>query len=161
MRFYVRTGVLLGVLLMFGGLLPLAGSQTGANEVVGDPDVLLQQLEDTLAELLAPQSYDYLSAGRRDPFTPLVRADGSQLRDDLPGVDDLIIVGVLWADTEYLALAETRNGRSLILRPGDLIRNGEVLDVGESGVVVRHSHYGVTRRVTLTIAAGEEKEDER
>ncbi|MBD3237876.1 MAG: hypothetical protein GF330_14350 [Candidatus Eisenbacteria bacterium] len=138
-----------------------APGRAASGAVAADPDVLLEELERTLGELLTPQPYDYLSDGRRDPFVPLIHADGMPTREDLPSVEDLIVVGVLWADTEYLALTETRDGRSLVFRPGDEVRNGKVLDITESGMVVHHSHYGVTRTVTLRIASGEEKRDER
>lgn len=154
-------GLVFALTTLAGALPAAAQSPPGAAAGLADPDVLLAQLEAVLEDLLAPAPYDYLSAGRRDPFIPLIQPGSGQARHDLPGVDDLIIVGVLWADTEYIALAETRDGRSLTLRPGDAIRNGEVLEVGESSVLVRHSHYGVTRRVTLTIASGEEEQDER
>jgi hypothetical protein len=137
--------------------------QAGQTEQVGiaDPEALLTRLEEALDELLAGEAYKYRSGGTRDPFVPLVRVDGELSRTGLPGVDEIIIVGILWSETGHYALAETRDGRSLILREGSAIRNGRVLQITDAGVVVRHSHYGVTRTVTLPIASGEEERDER
>ena len=125
-----------------------------------DPATLLSELEQALDALLALEPYDYRSTGSRDPFLALITTEGEPARDGLVGIDELIIVGVAWGAEGMYALAETANGRSLILHEGDPIRNGRILEITAEGVVARHSHYGVTRTVTLPIATGEEERDE-
>jgi hypothetical protein len=109
----------------------------------------------------APQRYEYRSAGRRDPFVSLLADDDEEDLDGLPGIGDIYIVGILWGEKDRFALAETRHGRSLVLREGDKLRDGRVIAVRPDGVTVRQHYYGMSRRVELPIVSGEEVGDER
>ncbi len=124
-------------------------------------DSLMMDIGEVLDDLLTPQPYFYQSAGMRDPFQSLLDAEGTSSDGGGYGVEDLIVVGILWAERDRFALVETHRGHHLILRQGDPIRNGRVIEVLLDGLKVRYSHYGVVRTVTLSVESGAEEKDER
>lgn len=118
----------------------------------------------TEAEGLAAENYEYRSAGRRDPFVPLITAEPVQPEDDenrKPGVNDIAIVGFVWGPREHLALAETFWGTGLLLHEGDRLRDGRVLRITPDAVTVRQDGFGVSRQIKLTVGSGEEQRNER
>jgi hypothetical protein len=145
-------------------LAPVASAQTtptaGAPAAGGATDSVLMDIGEVLDELLTPEPYYYQSAGRRDPFASLISPDGGEA-DGEPGVADLVVVGILWGDNDRFALVETRDGHSLILRKGDPIRDGRVLEVSPEGLRVVYSHYGIVKTMTLPVVSGVEGRDER
>jgi hypothetical protein len=95
----------------------------------------------------------YDDLGRRDPFEPLLKGLRSGfVSDDLPTVESLRMVGVLHDADMAMALLEDMEGHSYILRPGDLIANGQVLAVGAERVLFTINDYGFTRTVALQLS---------
>jgi len=121
-----------------------------------------QMTAEEAAAALVPEFYEYRNGWRRDPFATLV-ADRNELPSDerVPGIDDLVIVGILWGPREALALIETPWGRSLVLRAGDSVRDGHVVAIAPDGVTMEQQEFGLSRRVVLPIVSGEEVNDER
>jgi len=114
--------------------------------------------------LLQREEYQYRSGGR-DPFAPLVttneEGEGEQAEITDPGVADLIMVGRAWGGGRVFALAETPQGRGLLLRVGDRVRDGCVLAISPEGVTFSQATYGLVRQVTLPFSSVEEGRDER
>lgn len=155
----MRAGMILAALLFMG--LP-SGAQTAEPAAPAQrPDSLMLDVGEVLDELLWPEPYLYQSAGARDPFKTLLGADEESPDGRLVGVEDIIVVGILWGAGDRFALVETRYNQNLILRKGDVIRDGEVLAVLPDGLKVRYSHYGVVKTITLPVESGAEEKDER
>ncbi len=153
----------LGMLPWGGGAgLVLEGQALAAeNTPPARRDSLLLDVGEVLDDFLSAEPYLYQSAGARDPFRSLMASEGGPVGDGLPGVEDLIVVGILWGEKDRFALIETCRGRNMILRKGDAIRYGRVIDVFPDGLRVRYSYYGVVRILTLPIVSGVEDKDER
>lgn len=97
-------------------------------------------------------SYDDM--GRRDPFDPLLGGMRSGfVTNVLPNVENLRMVGVLHDDYDALALLEDMEGHSYILRSGDPVENGVVLDVRETRVLFEVDDYGWIRTVALQLSS--------
>ena len=89
-------------------------------------------------------AYPYRARGRRDPFglprppAPLPPASPAAVRPrGLKGqrVSELKLVGLVEAGGEYTALATGRRDRSFLLKKGDRLFDGRVLEIGGDGVV--------------------------
>ncbi len=94
----------------------------------------------------------YNTAGRLDPFEPLVEdAQKSAGYDRIPDVDALRLVGVLLDKRSSRALFEDANGYSYILQTGDRVKNGFVLSISEDRVVFQIRQYGWNRQVALDL----------
>lgn len=123
-------------------------------------DSLMMDVGEVLDELLWPEPYLYQSAGTRDPFAPLVGQEHPDGEGPL-AIGDLIVVGVVWGDDDRFALVETRSGKNLVMRPGDRVQDGRVIEVLPDGVRISHTLYGITRVVTMPVRSGLEGKDER
>ncbi len=123
-------------------------------------DSLMLDIGEVLDELLWPEPYLYQSAGTRDPFASLLGDEIYEGEGPVP-IEEMIVVGVLWGEHDRFALIETRGGNNLILRAGDPVQNGRVLEVLPGGLRVSHTLYGVTRTFTLPVRSGLEERDER
>lgn len=154
----MRAGMIFLVLLLLG--LP-AGAQTQEAAPAARPDSLMLDVGEVLDELLWPEPYLYQSAGTRDPFRTLLGDEEASPDGRLIGVEDIIVVGILWGARDRFALVETRYDQNLILRKGDVVRDGEILAVLPDGLKIRYSHYGVVKTITLPVESGAEEKDER
>ena len=104
-----------------------------------------QQLleQDELAN--AGRAYTYDPAGRRDPFRSLlVRSDNRGAGARPPGIagisiDDVIIQGIWKTRAGYVAQIRGTDNKSHLLRPGDLLYDGEVTRVGPNEVTFRQN----------------------
>jgi hypothetical protein len=142
--------------------LPVTSTGAAGGADPGPPAVA-GQLPADIDALLRPKEFDYHGGGR-DPFSPLVTTGGGEEAEPVltdPGVADLVIVGLLWGGGKRFALAETPRGMGLVLRVGDRVRDGAVVEIGEKGVIFSQTAYGLTRRVTLPIGLTEEGRHER
>lgn len=93
----------------------------------------------------APRTpYRYRARGRRDPFAlprapaPLPQAAPSAVRPaGLKGqrVSELRLVGLVKAGGKFTALASGPGDRSFVLKKGDRLFDGQVLEIGGDGVV--------------------------
>jgi hypothetical protein len=124
-------------------------------------DSLLLDIGEVLDDFLTPDPYYYQGSGTRDPFLSLLQDPDRTPADGLIEVDDLIVVGVLWGAKDRFALAQTSDGRSMILREGDRISNGRVVTIRLDSITVRVSHYGVVKMVTIPVTSGVEENDDR
>lgn len=80
----------------------------------------------TAAAALAPSAPKYDAGGRRDPFESLE----SRLGSDRSSVTTAKLTGVIQSGGTALALVETSDGIGYILKPGDTLADGRLLEVG-------------------------------
>lgn len=120
----------------------------------------ISQLGDTLSisiKLQDPQSdeiYFYRSRGKRDPFEPLIAEENEE--DSLLSIGNAELVGIISEGENKVALVKDAKGKGFILKKGDRIKGGSVLDITKSSVVFLLTDYGFKRKVILKI-----KEDSR
>ncbi len=155
-----RIFLLMGLLLAVVAVLANPGEQVPVGRSRSSGDSLLMDVGEVLDDLLVPEPYYYQSAGLRDPFAPLVGREDA-LEDREPGISDLVVVGVLWAEEDRFALVETKQGKSMILREGDEVSDGVVLKIHPDGVTMRQSRFGIAKTVWLPVTSGLEAEEER
>lgn len=87
---------------------------------------------------LEPMAYE--AKGRRDPFASLATAEGAKGLT----VASVKLVGILQGRRERLALVEAPDGLGYILRNGDQIGDGRVMQVGRDSLT-----FSVTPRPGL------------
>ncbi len=90
----------------------------------------------------------YNSYGRRDPFEPLLTQEKS---DTLLNVGSAMLVGIIHQGDTSLALLKDVNGMGFVLKKGDRVRGGSVLDIKDNEVVFLLSDYGFNRKVILKL----------
>jgi len=104
-------------------------------------ETLLEQEESALSG----RSYTYDPAGRRDPFRSLlVRPEQRAAGSRPPGiagiaVDDIVLQGIWKTQAGYLAQIRGTDNKSYLLRPGDLLWDGEVTKIGPNEVTFRQN----------------------
>jgi hypothetical protein len=104
-------------------------------------ETLLEQEESALSG----RSYTYDPAGRRDPFRSLlVRPEQRAVGSRPPGiagiaVDDIVLQGIWKTQAGYLAQIRGTDNKSYLLRPGDLLWDGEVTKIGPNEVTFRQN----------------------
>jgi len=94
---------------------------------------------------LPPLSYD--AKGRRDPFTPIV------LAKDKPmglSITTLKLAGVIRGRT-LLALVEAPDGLGYILKPGDMLGDGRVIEITQDAVTFAVSARAGQATTTATL----------
>jgi hypothetical protein len=112
---------------------PAAGGQTG--------EALLEQEESALSG----RSYTYDPAGRRDPFRSLlVRPEKGMAGQRPPGiagisVDEVVLQGIWKTQAGYVAQIRGTDNKSYLLRPGDLLWDGEVTRIAPNEVTFRQN----------------------
>lgn len=105
--------------------------------------------------LLMPEPYYYESLGRRDIFVSLISDEYEKDNPNpRPVSDELRVVGILWAEKDRFALLETEDGRSMILREGDSLGDGEISQILPDRVVVHVTEYGSSRTKSLPLVQG-------
>ncbi|HYB52601.1 MAG TPA: hypothetical protein VEG84_01935 [Thermoanaerobaculia bacterium] len=104
-------------------------------------EAILEQEESALAG----RSYTYDPAGRRDPFRSLlVRPENRAAGARPPGiagvsVDDIVLQGIWKTQAGYVAQIRATDNKSYLLRPGDLLWDGEVTRIGPNEVTFRQN----------------------
>jgi hypothetical protein len=103
------------------------------------------------AQALAPTSPKYDPRGRRDPFESLEARAGS----DRSSVIAAKLTGVIHGGPTSLALVETSDGIGYILKPGDTLADGQLLEIGATTVVfsIPPKPGATTNRVVLKLAS--------
>lgn len=106
------------------------------------------------AEALAPPKPKYQMKGRRDPFENLEVL--AKEREASPGVSVVAsakLTGIIRGQTP-LALIETTQGLGYILKSGDTLGEGRLIEIGSDQVVfaVPPTPGSTTNRVVLKIA---------
>lgn len=107
----------------------------------------------TADDVFQRRKYTYKSLGRVDPFRSLVSSplNDNRFLGDQIDPEMVRLVGVLEKDGEMRALLEDVRGFGYVVRRGDPILRGKIIKVGEDYVTLRHSIYGVTETMTLTL----------
>ncbi len=95
-------------------------------------------------EPVEPQTYIYQSLDRRDPFKSLLVREPNRPGQRPPGiaglsVDEIELEG-LWKVREgWVAQVKAADNRSYLLRKGDVLFDGEVLDIRNNELVLRQN----------------------
>lgn len=99
-----------------------------------------------------PQVPKYEPKGRRDPFEALEGAQGAGGGGRLVATAKL--TGIVRSARATLALVETPEGIGYILKPGDTLGDGRLLEIGSDSVVfqVPEKPGDSTNRVVLRMA---------
>lgn len=121
-----------------------AGDNTAAPLIVVEGD-------DDLPGPLRVKKYFYSSFGSRDPFRSLLAGPFEPKVQELLDLRTVRLVGVLWEPDEHIAMVQDGQGFGYILRPGDRVRNGNIVSVSEEALVARLHVFGQTTRVTLRL----------
>jgi hypothetical protein len=109
------------------------------------PEESGQSLLEQEDSALAGRAYTYDPAGRRDPFRSLlVRAENRGRGVRPPGIagiaiDDITLQGIWRTRAGYVAQIRATDNKSYLLRPGDLLYDGEVTSVGPNEVGFRQN----------------------
>ncbi len=101
--------------------------------------------------LAGPPVPKYEPGGRRDPFESLE----SRLGSDRSSVSLAKLTGVIYSGGIALALVETSDGIGYILKPGDTLADGRLLEIGPNMVVfsIAPKPGATTNRVVLKLAS--------
>jgi hypothetical protein len=120
---------------------PAAGSQQAADALRAAQDVS------------TPPKPRYEIRGRRDPFENLEIALKEREVGGGFSVASTKLTGIVQGRTTPLALVETAEGHGYILKPGDTLGDGRVLEIGRDSVVfaVQPKPGSPTNRVVLKL----------
>jgi type IV pilus assembly protein PilP len=118
---------------------------TAAAPAAKPPETLGQTLieQDELAN--AGRAYTYDPAGRRDPFRSLLirqpNRPGGQRPAGIAGIaiDEVIVQGIWKTRGGFVAQIRGSDNKSYLLRPGDLLYDGEVTRVSTNEVTFRQN----------------------
>jgi Tfp pilus assembly protein PilP len=80
-----------------------------------------------------PRNLEYDPRGRRDPFENLEVREGASG----PTVASARLTGIVRSAQGPLALVETADGLGYILKPGDTLGEGRLVEIGSDSVVFR------------------------
>lgn len=102
-------------------------------------------------ELAKPEVPDYEVRGRRDPFATLDVVSGASGLT----ISSTKLTGIIFSGRSALALVETSDGIGYILRPGDTLGDGRLMEVGSDTAVfaVAARPDAPVNRVVLRLAA--------
>jgi len=115
----------------------------------GAPDAAPLAALPVRPEAVGPEIPKYQARGRRDPFEPLGVREGVR-----SPVASARLTGIVRSDRTTLALVETPEGIGYILRLGDTLGDGRLLEIGSDSVVfqVTLKQGAPTNRVVLRLA---------
>ena len=136
--------------------LAVAGTATvfgqGAKPAPKGPATTTTTTTTTTATATAPatddsatenRAYNYDPAGRRDPFRSLLvrERERSSRPPGMQGlsVDEIELEGIWKTRTGFLAQVKAADNRSYLLKRGDLLFDGEVLDVKTNELSLRQN----------------------
>ncbi len=111
------------------------------------------ELEEEMEFPIVQELYVYDPRDRRDPFLPLLVADGEKL----PGgerkisVENLSLVGVIWGDTQRVAVLSDQAGNGYVFKAGDSLPGGKVVSVSERSIVFELSQFGIVTKYEIVM----------
>jgi type IV pilus assembly protein PilO len=120
----------------------------------GQIDVSSWQISPPITEAetrLERESYNYNPMNRRDPIVPLVTKEGYTVEAGGLNTEDLTLIGTMWGPSGRVALVKDSGERGYVLKPGDRVAGGKVLDVKEEEVVFEINAYGSISRMKLKL----------
>lgn len=153
----MRARALIGFLLATALTAPVAAAPPGDEPASAPPtpEEIAPQGQSTDDLLLNREQYFYSSFGRRDPFGSLLKGKYARTEDqDLLDVGELTLVGVVWGDEDKFAVVEDKRDNSHVLREGDRVVNGKVIEISRTSLTVQHFFFGETANVTITMNGG-------
>jgi hypothetical protein len=124
---------------------PSSTAPTAAAPPAKPPETLGQTLIDQDELANAGRAYTYDPAGRRDPFRSLLirqpNRPGGQRPAGIAGIaiDEVIVQGIWKTRAGFVAQIRGSDNKSYLLRPGDLLYDGEVTRVGTNEVTFRQN----------------------
>jgi hypothetical protein len=150
----VRMGILFVLLLAGGtGRGQTAPTPEGAGAV---PDSSVEGTSTVDDLLMHRERYFYSSFARRDPFASLVSGEfAATNEDDLLDIGELTLVGVVWGRDDRFGVVQDSRKRVRVLRVGDRVVNGKVIEVTQASLTVQHYFFGETANVTIHMSQGE------
>jgi len=120
------------------------------------PDSSLKGTPTTDDLLMHRERYFYASFARRDPFASLVSGEfAATNEDDLLDIGELTLVGVVWGRDDRFGVVQDSRKRVHVLRVGDRVVNGKVIEVTQTTLTVQHYFFGETANVTIHMSQGE------
>jgi hypothetical protein len=102
--------------------------------------------------LFPMEKWQYEAKGRRDPFIPLTGAslaEGGKVSH--LSVENLTLIGILWGDRGYYGLVKDGVNNGYILKKGDRVAGGSVVDINSQAVVFEIMHAGVVTNYELKL----------
>ena len=124
----------------------------------------------TAEQAPSPAGYSYNAEGRRDPFVSLVGRgvdpkEAAGHADGIPGllVDEVTVKGVIRGRSGYIAMIQSPDKKTYIVRSGDKLLDGAVKTITQDGVVFSQDvndplslvkHREVPKRVRATEGRG-------
>jgi len=120
----------------------------------GQIDISTWQISPPITEAetrLERETYTYNPMNRRDPFVPLVTREGYTVAAGALNTEDLTLIGTMWGSSGRVALVKDSGERGYVLKPGDRVAGGKVLEVKEDAVVFEINAYGTISRITLRL----------
>lgn len=148
---------LLAIGLVLGLAAPVVeAAPASAQEAAGGESALSGEQMSTDDLLIRREKYFYSSFARRDPFASLISgkfsaSGGGELLD----IGELTLVGVVWGEADRFAVVQDQRDRVHVLREGDRVVNGKVIEVDEWSLTVQHYFFGETANVTIYLEQGE------
>lgn len=130
-----------------------APTATPSASVPSPADAEAPRLVPVAPELERPEVPNYEVRGRRDPFTTLEVVSGASGLT----VASTKLTGIILSGQSALALVETSDGIGYILKPGDTLGDGRLLEVGaDTAVFAVAARAGApVNRVVLRLAANQ------
>ena len=108
-----------------------------------------------LPSSLRENSYFYQSFGTSDPFRSLLAGAFEPKQQEIVDLHTVQLVGVIWEDEEIAAMVQDVQGFGYTLRPGDAVKNGNVVSITPDALVARLDIFGQTTQMTLRLQRGE------
>lgn len=118
----------------------------GAAPLVASPSAVAA----SAAAAITPTAPKYDAGGRRDPF----ESQETRLGSERSTVSTAKLTGVIHGGTSVLALIETADGIGYILKPGDTLADGRLVEIGVNTAVfsLAPKPGATTNRVVLRLA---------
>ncbi len=122
-----------------------SAAPTPAAPAAKPPETLGQTLIDQDELANAGRAYTYDPAGRRDPFRSLLirqpNRPGGQRPAGIAGIaiDEVVVQGIWKTRGGFVAQIRGSDNKSYLLRPGDLLYDGEVTRVSTNEVTFRQN----------------------
>lgn len=111
------------------------------------------ELEEETEFPIVQEVYVYDPRGRRDPFLPLLVAEGEQApgEERKISVENLSLVGVMWGDALKVAILSDQAGNGYVFKAGDSLPGGKVVRVGEKSIVFELSQFGIVTNYEIVM----------